>query len=103
MANDRFDYFCYDLHDHFHDLRGYNREQQLHLVALLATLNKGHKIKGLFLTPIDYAIRTMKTCFDNRPLTASEWRKLKTILTIASCQQSPSLILMAAALAGISR
>ena len=99
----KFDFFCYDLHDHFHDLRGHNRESQLHLVALLAAVNRDTYIKGLFLTPLQYAIKVLKTCFSNRPLTAGEVGKLKNILTIGSCQQSVSLILMVDALIGISR
>ena len=67
-------------------------------MALLAAVNRGTYIDKLFITPIEYGIKVLKTCFANKRLTWSEYDKVKNILTIALCQQNISLILMLDAL-----
>jgi hypothetical protein len=90
-------FFCYELHDHFHDLRGYDRLSQLHLVALLISVNKGvgmNTFEGLPLSSNEYGMKVFKSCFNNRPLTAKEFKKLMNILKIAIHQKSISIIIM---------
>ena len=81
-------FYSYDVHDHFLDLRGLNRSSQLHLVTILAAINNNLKNPHTKLTPIEYAIKVMNSCFNNLPLTTSEASELRNVITIASCQQN---------------
>lgn len=61
--------FLYDLHDHLHRLSGINRLQQLHLVAIMTYIGSDIPIPKLSITPLEYAVMIMHTCFNNSPLT----------------------------------
>ena len=60
-------FYVYNVHDHFHDIRGTDRESQLNLALILIKVNKNQMIDRLNLTPLQYAIKILKSCLNNRP------------------------------------
>lgn len=57
--------FSYEIHDHFHDVRGKKLIEQLHLSCLVAA---GHS-SNLMMTNMEYAVHILRSCETIRPLT----------------------------------
>lgn len=67
-ANVHIGSFKYDIHDSFGDIRGQTRESQFHLVALMLSIDDNMRMQSIEMTPLEYGMHVMKTCFTNRPL-----------------------------------
>lgn len=60
-------YFKYDIHDFFNDIRGNTREAQFHLAGIFLSINDNMKISSIEMTPLEYAMHILKSCYTNRP------------------------------------
>lgn len=76
--------FKYDIHDSFGDIRGQTRESQFHLVALMLSIDDNMRMQSIEMTPLEYGMHVLKTCFTNRPLSDNETEKLKNIISLAN-------------------
>ena len=58
-----------NLHDHFHCLRGLNRNDQLQLACLLISINNDLLVRDIGITCAEYCLKILYSCFNNTPLT----------------------------------
>lgn len=60
--------YAYDIQDHFHDIRSNSRIAQLHMASILAATNMNLRDSVIRMTPIQYSLKLMFSCFNNQPL-----------------------------------
>ena len=97
-VTDKVTAISYDLHDHFHCLRGSNRNAQLQLACLLICLNNNLPIPQIGMSGAEYCMKILLSCFSNSPMSAEELRKVANIQTNASCHRNETIVLMCHAL-----
>ena len=64
----RLSFMEYEVHEHFRDMRGKSRLAQLHLSALILSLQESRRLNTTSLTNNEYCMRLIRSCYANRPL-----------------------------------
>jgi hypothetical protein len=65
----------YEIHDHFKDLRGKRRLDQLQLACLLMACYF-HNFEPLMMSNTEYAMSVLRSCLNIKPLEKEERTKL---------------------------
>ena len=78
--NSKIEVYEYDVHEHFKEIRGRNRETQLHLASLLISMHKSCRLENVGLNPNEYCISLLRSCYGTHPLNDNEFRKIEQIL-----------------------
>jgi hypothetical protein len=52
----------------------------------MLSLNDNIKVQFIEMTPLQYAMYLMKSCFTNRPFSKREWEKLENIINMGTTE-----------------